>query len=67
VYFYDQKGELKRVPATWTSVVEADPFVVVAAGRAAFRMEDLLRLCDLIARYGEHQGCKHVRRGRCGA
>jgi hypothetical protein len=29
--------------------VAADPFVVVAAGRAAFRAEDLAELADLVS------------------
>jgi hypothetical protein len=28
-----------------------DPFVVVAAGRAAFRAEDLVQLADLVSAY----------------
>jgi len=32
------------VPARWTSVAAADPFVLTAAGRACFRLEDLIRL-----------------------
>jgi hypothetical protein len=48
VYFRDSVSELHRLPASWTSVVEADPLVVVAAGRAAFRLPDLLRLVELL-------------------
>jgi hypothetical protein len=29
-------------------VVEPDPFVVIAAGRSAFRVEDLLAVADLV-------------------
>jgi hypothetical protein len=32
------------MPARWTSVVPPDPFVLVAAGRAYFRLEDVIRL-----------------------
>ncbi len=48
VYFYDDAGRLRKIPACWTDVVADDPFVVVAAGRSAFRVADLLTLADLI-------------------
>jgi hypothetical protein len=40
------------IPAGWTSVAPADPFVVLAAGRCLFRYEDLLKLADLVERTG---------------
>ena len=54
VYFHDDTGRLISLPAQWTSVFPADPYVVVAAGRAPFRVQDLLELSQLIARI--HQG-----------
>jgi len=48
VFFYDAKGQMVSIPASWTSVVGEDPFVVVAAGRAYFRPKDLLGLGDLL-------------------
>jgi hypothetical protein len=48
VYFHDDKGRLRKIPACWTDVVADDPFVVVAAGRSAFRVADLFSLADLI-------------------
>jgi Family of unknown function (DUF5372) len=50
VCFHDEQGRLRAVPATWTSVVEPDPFVTLAAGRCLFRVADLLRLADLLQR-----------------
>ena len=50
VYFCDGAGELVSLPAEWTDVVAADPFVVVAAGRSPFHVAGLLELSDLIAR-----------------
>ena len=47
-YFFDERGELRRVRTAWTDLVEADPWVVVAAGRSPFRLEDLIELGDLI-------------------
>lgn len=49
VYFHDLEGKLSAVPASWTNLVAEDPFVSVAAGRSLFRLEDLLKLTELIA------------------
>ena len=49
VYFFDDAGELACLPAEWTDVAAEDPFVVVSAGRTAFRTADLLELAELIA------------------
>jgi hypothetical protein len=46
--FHDAEGRLRSVPASWTSAVAPDPFVLVSAGRALFRTEDLLRLLALV-------------------
>ena len=48
VYFHDSGGRLCSVPASWTTAVEADPFVTLAAERCLFRYEDLLRLADFL-------------------
>ena len=50
VYFLDSSGQMQRLPASWTDVVGEDPFVAVAAGRSPLRVEDLLRLADLVSR-----------------
>jgi hypothetical protein len=34
--------------ACWTSVAVSDPFVLIAADRAHFRLEDLIRLYDRV-------------------
>lgn len=49
VYFHDQDGKLTSIPASWTDFVDRDPFVSIAAGRSLFRLEDLLKLTELIA------------------
>jgi hypothetical protein len=36
------------LPARWTSVVVPDPFVLIGADRAHFRLEDLIRLHDRV-------------------
>jgi hypothetical protein len=48
VSFHDGHGRLRSMPATWTSVVEPDPFVTLSGGRSLFRVADLLRLADLL-------------------
>jgi hypothetical protein len=48
VYFHDKSGVLGSIPACWTTVLPADPFVVLAAGRCLFRYDDLLKLTDLL-------------------
>ena len=50
VYFYDDSGQLARLPVHWTDVEPDDPTVVVGAGRAHFRCDDLCRLADLLTR-----------------
>ncbi|MCP3994226.1 MAG: hypothetical protein GY722_04050 [bacterium] len=50
VYFHDQTGSLRRLPASWTSADAIDPFVALSGGRAHFRVEDLLRLVRLATR-----------------
>ena len=50
VYFHDDTGRLRHMPAGWTSAASADPFQAVAAGRCRFRPDDLLRLTDLVER-----------------
>jgi hypothetical protein len=42
-------GQVITVPLSWTDAwPEADPFLVLAAGRSCFRVDDLLRLATLI-------------------
>ena len=49
VYVRDGAGELVSLPAEWTDAVPDDPFVVVAGGRAAFHLEGLVALSELVA------------------
>lgn len=50
----DGEGRLDAIPLAWTDAAADDPFVTLSAGRAAFRVEDLLRLVDLVATAHEH-------------
>jgi hypothetical protein len=56
VYFYNEHQQLTGLPASWTDVIAADPFVAVSAGRALFRAEDLLELVGLIGRLSSRGG-----------
>ena len=53
VTFYETADHVRGLPAAWTSIVPPDPNVVLAAGRAAFRVADLLQLSHLIGRIEE--------------
>jgi hypothetical protein len=50
VHLHDEDGRLFSVPAGWTDVAAADPFVVIAAGRCPFTVTGLLALADLADR-----------------
>ena len=48
VFYFGDDGQLASLPAGWTDVDVPDPFVAIAGGRCAFRVEDLLALATLI-------------------
>jgi hypothetical protein len=48
VFFLLEDGTLTSVPTAWTDIAEPDVFVVVAAGRSPFRVDDLLVLAELV-------------------
>jgi len=52
VYFHDDTGQLAVIPARWTSVFPADPFVAVSAGRSPFRFAQLRELARLVQQIG---------------
>lgn len=62
VYYYDEASTLRRLPASWTSIAAPSVFEAVSAGRAHFRLDDLLQLVALIARQRETQQRKPRRR-----
>ena len=53
VYYHDAEGRLRSIPAAWTDVVAADPFVILSAGHSAFRLTDLVEVVRLVASWGE--------------
>lgn len=48
VAYVGPEGRMRSLPAEWTDVDSIDPFVAVAAGRAPFRLADLLALRALV-------------------
>jgi hypothetical protein len=64
VYFYDDKGELRAIRTRWTDWEEEDPFVAIAAGRALFRIDDLLRLVVLLEGLEEQPARKDRKGGK---
>jgi hypothetical protein len=55
VYYHDETGQLRRLPASWTSIAAPSVFETLSAGRSHFRTQDLLQLVALIARQREVQ------------
>jgi hypothetical protein len=51
VCLHGENGQLFSLPAGWTDVAAADPFVVVAAGRCPFTTAGLRAVADLIDRF----------------
>ena len=64
VYFLDDAGELRRMPAQWTSLAAADAFVSISAGRSSLRMQDLLQMVALVEQIRGVQGSKKPKRAR---
>jgi hypothetical protein len=56
VYFHNEKDQLIALPASWTDVVAADPFISVAEGRSLFRADDLFELAGLVRRLSSKGG-----------
>ena len=58
VYYQDEAGNQCSLPLKWTSLAPIDPFVRVSAGRAAFRVSDLLELSSMLAslKRGQEEG-----------
>ena len=50
VYFFDARGQVQSISASFTDVAGVDVFVDVAAGRSYFRFDDLIQLAALLER-----------------
>jgi Family of unknown function (DUF5372) len=48
VFFLDEDARQFSLPVGWTDAAEPDAFVTMAAGRAPFRLADLVELRRLI-------------------
>ena len=48
VFYRAPSGHRASLPAGWTSLTPADPYLTVGAGRSRFRLQDLLELVDLL-------------------
>ena len=48
MFYYTEDGQVAYFSSAWTDVGQADPFVLLSAGRAVSRFEDLVRLVKLI-------------------
>ena len=55
VYYHDAVGTLCYMPVGWTNLAPIDPFERFSAGRAAFRLADLLELSRLLAALAREQ------------
>ncbi len=49
-------GRRTWIPASWTDIASPDPFLVASDGRSSFRVEDLLRLAELVSDLAEGAG-----------
>jgi len=49
VFYVNEEGSLAYLPASWTDASAKDPFVEQARGRAVARLEDLLKLAEMVS------------------
>jgi hypothetical protein len=56
VVYEGQNGQLRTIASAWTDIDPVDEFRQIAADRAAFRITDLLALCDVLDRLAERLG-----------
>lgn len=47
----DDSGAVLTLSLAWTSLAEVDPYTVINAGRAPFRVRELLAVVALVARH----------------
>lgn len=48
MYYLTDQGLTAYLPASWTDLGPKDPFVEQARGRAITRVEDLLKLVEIV-------------------
>jgi lipopolysaccharide biosynthesis protein len=49
VVYFDAKGRLRSMLASWTDLGDQDAFMQASGGRSWFRPDDLLRLSSLLS------------------
>jgi hypothetical protein len=49
VVYFDAKGRLRSMLASWTDLGDQDSFMQASGGRSWFRPDDLLRLSSLLS------------------
>lgn len=52
VMYFNDAGNLRSMPASWTDCVDQDAFQRAADGRSWFRLDDLLELVSLLQTRG---------------
>jgi hypothetical protein len=55
LYFHDECGYLRVIPAVWTDFVKADVLVEMAAGRSRLHAGCLLELAELVQHLAERR------------
>jgi len=48
LYFHDDWGHLREIPAAWTDFAKADPIVEIGAARSRLHAGCLLELAELV-------------------
>ena len=48
LYFHDEHGHLREIPAMWTDFVKVDAYVELAGGRSPLHAVHLLELAELV-------------------
>jgi hypothetical protein len=58
--YFNEAGQLRSMPTSWTSVAEVDHFALASGGRSWFRVDDLLELSALvqIVNQAQYRGVK---------
>jgi len=61
VFYFDRNGTQRSFPTNLTDVLPPDAFIEASAGRAPFRLADLLELRERLDRHaGKKAGASHV-------
>ena len=53
--YFNEAGQLRSMPTSWTSVAEVDHFALASGDRSWFRVDDLLELSGLMQTLSQAQ------------